>query len=273
MKQPAIGQINAGAGDNAIDSPSMVSPTLIRFPAPISKGPTSVPEPHFYLLSSAPPTEDPAARDGLAATPPCTLPCSVSDHAVGTQAAGCIDPAPSPVAWLPAEEVLPVEAEEELALSISRVYVRRQRRRDDLIMPQSQEPAVVPTAEPANTNISPPDQNAVFISRVSRALDTALPVPAPSKRRRLTAAITAPPRRSRRIANLPPEVNQAATSACKRLGFTGANSCPSKEEMDKYQEFFAKPLSREHIIALASMLGKEVPEEAALTTSEGISVT
>jgi hypothetical protein len=42
--------------------------------------------------------------------------------------------------------------------------------------------------------------------------------------------------------------------------------------MKKNQEFFGKPLSRDHIKAMASMLGKEVPEEEALSATEFISV-
>lgn len=88
-----------------------------------------------------------------------------------------------------------------------------------------------------------------------------MPVPVTQRRRRQAPASSQAPRRSRRIAKLPPELNhQAAATICRQLGFTDANNNVTSASTEKYASFFDKPLSREHVTALAALLGKEVPE-------------
>ena len=81
------------------------------------------------------------------------------------------------------------------------------------------------------------------------------------------------PRRSRRIARLPPEVNQhAASMVCRQLGFADDQQCVSEAAREKYVRFFDKPLSRDHVVALASLLGKEVPHDTHDTQEQLVEV-
>lgn len=176
----------------------------------------------------------------------------------------------SPVNWRPAEEVLPNLTEEGLVRPCNNVYVRRHRGQEQHPTPLCEAP---PLPEQASPMLGSTPQQAAFLDKITKPLSTALPAPATKRRRRQISVVSAPPRRSRRVAKLPPDFNNPAAAAlCRKLGFTSSNSQPSSEAMKKNQEFFGKPLSRDHIKAMASMLGKEVPEEEALSATEFISV-
>lgn len=98
-----------------------------------------------------------------------------------------------------------------------------------------------------------------------------IPVPTVGRRRRQAVVASQAPRRSRRVAKLPPEAdNQAAASICRKLGFTEDTTKVSKKTKEKYIAFFEKPLSRNHVVALASLLGKEVPEDTQAANSNSV---
>lgn len=79
-----------------------------------------------------------------------------------------------------------------------------------------------------------------------------------------------PLRRSRRVAKLPPEGNfQACASVCRQLGL---DSNPSDEAIDKYHKFWSKPLIRNHVKVMASMIGKELPDNTELQMAGSITV-
>ena len=100
-----------------------------------------------------------------------------------------------------------------------------------------------------------------FIHRISRPLPT-LSTPAIPKHRCQPTVSTLPPRRSRRIAKLPPETNpQAAGTVRRQLGFAENHSCHSEASKEKCARFFDKPLSKSHVTALAKLLGKDVPPD------------
>lgn len=59
---------------------------------------------------------------------------------------------------------------------------------------------------------------------------------------------------------------------CRHLGFAEGNAQVSHSALEKYQRFFEKPLNREHIKALAALLGKEVPEELEAPSQRVVAV-
>jgi hypothetical protein len=70
------------------------------------------------------------------------------------------------------------------------------------------------------------------------------------------------PRRSRRVAKLPPELgNEAAATICRQLGFCDDQEHISFEDAQKYVHLFDAALSREHVAAMAALFGWELPGE------------
>lgn len=165
----------------------------------------------------------------------------------------------SPVIWRPAEEVLATDGMADpsdyalpRACVPSKVYVRRPRPRAQVT---KQEVVSTPRTPP------PTSEAAVFLKKVSKPLDNTLPVPFVKQRRRQTQAVTEPPRRSRRVAKLPPEIhNPVAASVCRQLGFTEENSKVTPAMVEKYEVFFKSPLERNHVKVMATMLHKELPD-------------
>ncbi|CAN6338311.1 unnamed protein product [Urochloa humidicola] len=235
-------------------SPFMSSPTMARF---------AVPDPSPVVYKGVPP--------GIAADEPATSMDDVPAMGIGvvTISPNGTSPRPlvdhpdallsSPVTWRPAEEILlsvPMD-DGPGALTANReirmVYVRRPRETEQQTPLQLTTPPGTPTTP---TTIS------YFIDKVTKEVDTALPVPNVKQRRRQAYVATELPRRSRRIANLPPEDhNPAAVSVCRELGFTEDNSKVSAATVEKYRVFFKKPLQRNHVKVMATMLGKELPEK------------
>jgi len=180
--------------------------------------------------------------------------------------------ASSPVTWRPAEEVIPAEFLAEPCVfttsanrELSKVYARQPK--------SSVQHATQPPESPPRTP-PPPAASSTFIEKVSKPLDIALPIPTVKQQRRCQNYVgTEPPRRSRRIAKLPPENhNPAAASVCRELGFTEDDSRVSAAMMEKYQVFFNTPLERNHVKVMAAMLHKELPEELPVQASGAIVV-
>ncbi|CAN6180302.1 unnamed protein product [Urochloa humidicola] len=185
-------------------------------------------------------------------------------------------PASPPITWRPAEDVLPTElsigpvsvlADRE----ITKVYARRQKMSVQQEIQQLPEDAACDTAtiQILPSTPPPPAASASFIKNVTKPLDTTLPIPSVKQQRRRHDYVgTEPPRRSRRIANLPPENhNPAATSVCRELGFTDEKSKVSAAMVEKYQEFFNTPLKRNDVKVMAAMLRKELPDELPARTN------
>ncbi|CAO2152189.1 unnamed protein product [Urochloa humidicola] len=171
----------------------------------------------------------------------------------------------SPVSWRPAQEVLPMDFSSKAITEIhSRevnfVYCRRPRASVQQISQPSDPPPKTPDHPPATST---------FIESVTRPLDIALPLPSVKQQRRRNVVGTEPPRRSCRIANLPPEnKNPSATTVCRQLGFTEENSKVSAAMLEKYQVFFNSPLKRNDVKVLAAMMRKELPEEFQMRSPE-----
>ncbi|CAN6359961.1 unnamed protein product [Urochloa humidicola] len=257
--------------------PSMVSPTLIRFevanaepvqptdqhdtlPSPLTACGTASSQgvPAASLIETN--TEDTLQAPNSELAPADIVPL---EHAeISTQ------PPPeliavSPVTWRPAEEVLAADLLVDSGLCAEprepcRVYVRRPRQ----CVQVSTEAPVSPPKTP-----SPSTAASSFIEQVTKPLDTTLPVPTVKQRCRQMPVGTEPPRRSWRIANLPPENhNPAATSVCRELGFTDENSKVTPAMVEKYEKFFKSPLERNHVKVMATMLNKELPDELPVRT-------
>ncbi|GJN07706.1 hypothetical protein PR202_ga25560 [Eleusine coracana subsp. coracana] len=159
----------------------------------------------------------------------------------------------TPFSWQPAEDVVP----SELASNISGVtglvdqgwhgivYLRRNRK---LKLP-------TPTPTPFSPTTS-------FLQHITKEVQEVLPAPKPQRRRCQTTSSTQAPRRSHREAKLPQEfVQRAAATVCCTLGFTEDNQRLPAEALDKYTKFFSKPLSKDHVVALARLISKEVPSD------------
>lgn len=117
-------------------------------------------------------------------------------------------------------------------------------------------------ATPPSTLAAPQRQ---FISRISKAVGTLLPVPKIDKRRKKTVPSDSPPRRSRRIAGLGMEPAQAALPRAKRtvmqsLGINNPQERLQQEDQEKYAKLFTQLLSAFHIQALASLFGWAVTD-------------
>ncbi|CAN6176425.1 unnamed protein product [Urochloa humidicola] len=174
----------------------------------------------------------------------------------------------SPVTWRPAEEVLAADFIADPGLmAVSRepyrVYARRPKLIDQLPVQTTASPPRAP----------PPSVAASFIDQVTKPIDNALPVPTVKQRQRQIQVGTEPPRRSRRIANLPPEnLNPAATSVCRELGFTDENSKVTPAMVEKYEKFFKSPLERNHVKLMATMMNKEMPDKIPVRASGAIVV-
>lgn len=200
-----------------------------------------------------------------------TLPCNVAQEEAGTHVAG-LSPIPtSPIEWRPAEDVLPLELNhDEATAPVNRrevqpllVYSRRRQQAQTEAADHNQHDAQAP--QNSNTVVfTTADARAEFIEQISWPVTNILtPEAQPRRHRRLQqAATTQAPRCSRGIAKLPPEYQQkAASTVCRQLGFVDQQQQRhlSDGTMAKYTEFFTKPLSREHVRALAALLGKELP--------------
>ena len=70
------------------------------------------------------------------------------------------------------------------------------------------------------------------------------------------------PRRSRRIAKLPPEFDKASTTtACRKLGLANDDGKISDEALNRYSTFYRDLLGRDHVEALSALFGWAVPSE------------
>lgn len=195
------------------------------------------------------------------------VPAATVSACVGSRSpAGVISPA---LEWRPADEVLPREPSpdpvaDDLGGDVrfkGLTYARRARAHE-----QSQ----VLSLEDDPVHQSSPSLAAAFIASVSKSVLSVLPTPVNKRGRRQEGIATEPPRRSRRIAKLPPEAhNMAAASVCRTLGFEDARP---EVTMDKYQRFWANPLVRNHVQVVAAMMGKELPAESALPLPGAITV-
>ncbi|CAN6207644.1 unnamed protein product [Urochloa humidicola] len=236
-------------------SPSMDSPTLVCFAAASSVS---------CLKHERQPIGDTVELHDD--TP---LPGNVEDVLDGQPPAPPETP-PSRVTWRPAEEVLPAEIPVELnqitvptTEAFKKVYARR---------PKAVVTQTIQDSSPSTP--LPTTATGTFIEQVSKPVEPALPIPTvKQQRRRQVYGGTEPPRRSRRIANLPPEnQNPAATSVCRELGFTDADSKVTPAMVEKYTVFFKTPLKRNDVKVLAAMLHKELPDELPVQASEAIMV-
>jgi len=124
---------------------------------------------------------------------------------------------------------------------------------------------VVYTRTPRKTGqtIGPaPSPAADFISKVSKPVEVLVPVPAVQKRRAKTAGPISLPRRSRRIAKLPPESDRASASlVCRKLGLTEEDGRISDEALYRYTKSYNHLLGQDHLAAVAALFGWEVPPE------------
>ncbi|KAG2562776.1 hypothetical protein PVAP13_8KG201200 [Panicum virgatum] len=101
-----------------------------------------------------------------------------------------------------------------------------------------------------------------FIGKVTKPVQALAPTPTVHKRRRKTAGPVSLPRRSRRLANLPPELDRvSATKVCRKLGLADEDGRISDEALARYSKFYNHLLSSDHLAAVSALFGWEVPPE------------
>lgn len=89
-----------------------------------------------------------------------------------------------------------------------------------------------------------------FLRKISKPAGSIMPAVAVQKRRKKSLPSDFVPRRSRRVAKLPPEAaGRAATTICRKLGLSDEERI-SEEALETYVRVFDRPLSRSHIAAL-----------------------
>ena len=81
------------------------------------------------------------------------------------------------------------------------------------------------------------------------------------------------PRRSRRLANLPPETDHAAASTvCRKLGLTTEEGRISDECLDRYVKSYNNLLGRDDVAALSALFGWAVPIEEQFDAVTAVAV-
>jgi hypothetical protein len=88
------------------------------------------------------------------------------------------------------------------------------------------------------------------------------------------------PRRSRRVAKLPPITDhKSAEAVCRQLNFKNGDEDPSEiqevfseQALTQYAKIFEQTLSQEHVRALAALFGWNAPSEAEVHALDDIVV-
>ncbi|CAL5092668.1 unnamed protein product [Urochloa decumbens] len=190
-----------------------------------------------------PPDSDPARVAAASMPPPVTPPAAVEANS-GPTGVVEVDLAPLPdrPACVDAMNAPPPVAQDE-----------------PVLIPQ--EPVVdIPAASKTST----------FIAKISKPIQEVLQCPPPPRKRKKTLPDDFIPRRSRRVAKLPPiSDHKSAESVCRQLCFkNGEDDTPEHEEaiseetLAQYVRIFEQKLSQEHIKALAALFGWNAPSEA-----------
>jgi hypothetical protein len=135
---------------------------------------------------------------------------------------------------------------------------------------------LAPRVWPDNTNVyrrrrdEPATLASEFISAITKQVEAVVPVPNIPKRRTKTAGQVSMPRRSRRIANLPPETYFPSTSmVCRKLGLADEDGKISDEALNRYANFYDHLLGRDHVAALSALFGWEIPTEGEARVAAG----
>ena len=115
---------------------------------------------------------------------------------------------------------------------------------------------------------------AAFVFKVVKPVDAILPAPPVPKRRKKILPSNFVPRRSRRVANLPPTTveHSAVVSVCRQLGFADGEERVFVVAMKHYATLFDQPLSREHLKALAVLFGWDAPPGDEVRAADDILV-
>ena len=97
-----------------------------------------------------------------------------------------------------------------------------------------------------------------------------VPVPSIPKRRTKTAGPVSLPRRSRRIAKLPPDTDLAsAATVCRKLGLADEDGKITEDTLNRYAKFYNHLLGRDHVAALSALFGWDVPEDGQAHVAVG----
>ncbi|XP_039841244.1 mucin-2-like [Panicum virgatum] len=119
--------------------------------------------------------------------------------------------------------------------------------------------------------------NLIVYSRTPRRRVETTPaaefIPAVQKRRKKTQGPVTMPRRSRRLANLPPETDRAvASTVCRKLGLTTKEGRISDECLDWYVKSYNNLLGRDDVAALSALFGWAVPTEEQFDAVTAVAV-
>ncbi|KAG2641611.1 hypothetical protein PVAP13_2KG225800 [Panicum virgatum] len=110
----------------------------------------------------------------------------------------------------------------------------------------------------------------VFFEKITKKVDGLVPVPSIPKRRTKTAGLVSLPRRSRRIAKLPPDTDLAsAATVCRKLGLADEDGKITEDTLNRYAKFYNHLLGRDHVAALSALFGWDVPEGGQARVAAG----
>jgi hypothetical protein len=120
---------------------------------------------------------------------------------------------------------------------------------------------------PAIQVASAASPTSIFIAKVIKPVGVVLPCPPPPKPRKKTLPEDFVPRRSRRVAKLPPvSDHKVVASVCCQLQFmngeekaTDGEEGISEEALEQYVRIFEQTLSYDHVKALAALFGWNAP--------------
>jgi hypothetical protein len=99
-----------------------------------------------------------------------------------------------------------------------------------------------------------------FKNDVTGPINSLLPPPRTTNRRRRTVPTNFIPRRSRRVAKFPPELgSSSAAQVYRQLGFCDEMENISLEDTNNYARLFKNGLSGSHVAAVAALFGWQVP--------------
>ncbi|KAG2553919.1 hypothetical protein PVAP13_9KG628300 [Panicum virgatum] len=220
-------------------------------------------------LGTSPPDLAPACVDAANAPPPVAPKAAVAASFASTSVVED-DLAPLPATPQPASDdamnVPPLVAPNVLDLE----------RQEEMIY-EERCPAAASQADltaPAASKIS------TFIAKVTKPVEEVLQCPPPPKPRKKTLPDDFIPRRSRRVAKLPPiSDHKSAESVCRQLCFkNGEEDISDREEtiseqaLKQYAKIFEQTLSQEHIKALAALFGWNAPTDVEVRSMDNITV-
>jgi hypothetical protein len=115
-----------------------------------------------------------------------------------------------------------------------------------------------------------------FLAKASKPVPVVCPTPQTWPKATVKRTTPLPPRRSRRIANQPPDSTsgdiRSVSAVYRHLGFSVQGGTVSPRTRDNYTTFFSNPSSTDHVKALAALLGKDLPADCSVALVDPVPI-